>query len=156
MMKYIIKREGIAMAKLPLKVGDNCSYTRTISESDVYLFGGVTGDMSPMHFNQTFCEEKSAYGTRVAHGPLVFCLASTASTNIQQKYNSPIAAASYGYDHVRFTAPVFFGDTVTAYYEIVEVDEEANKSFADITITNQDGKVVCVCKHILKYFPPEE
>lgn len=140
------------MAKLPLKVGDNCSYTRTISESDVYLFGGVTGDMSPMHFNQTFCEEKSAYGTRVAHGPLVFCLASTASTNIQQKYDSPIAAASYGYDHVRFTAPVFFGDTVTAYYEIVEVDEEANKSFADITITNQDGKVVCVCKHI----PPEE
>lgn len=143
------------MASVPLHVGDECSYTRTISESDVYLFGGITGDMSPMHFNETYCIEKSKYHTRVAHGPLVFCLGSTASTNIQQKYNVPIASASYGYDHVRFVAPVFFGDTITARYVITQVDDEAMKSFADITYTNQDGAVVCVAQHILKFFPPE-
>lgn len=143
------------MSKLPLAVGNDYTYTRTISEADVYQFGGVTGDQSPMHFNETFCKEKSAYGTRVAHGPLVFCLGSTASTLIQQKYDSPIAAASYGYDHVRFTAPVFFGDTVSAHYVVTEIDEDACKSFANITYTNQDGTVVCVAKHILKFFPED-
>lgn len=142
--------------KLPLSIGDNYTFAKTLTETDTVIFGGITADLSPMHFNETFCKEKSDYGTRVIHGLLTFCLGSTCSTLIQQKYESPLAAASYGYDHVRFTAPVFFGDTITAYYEISEVDEEANKTYADITYTNQDGTVVCVARHILKFFPKKD
>lgn len=143
------------MSKLPLEVGYSCTFTKTISESDVYLFAGVTGDYSPMHLNETFAS-KTQYGTRIVHGVLTFALGSTASTLIQQKYESPIPAASYGYDHLRFTAPVYFGDTITATYTVAEVDEAAAKTYADVVMTNQDGTVVCVAKHILKYFPDVE
>lgn len=143
------------MTKLPLKIGDNCSFTKTISESDVYLFGGITGDYSQMHFNESFMKT-TKYGTRIVHGVLTFALGSTASTLIQQKYESPIPSASYGYDHLRFTAPVYFGDTLTASYAVKEVDENAMKTYADVIITNQDDVVVCVATHILKFFETEE
>lgn len=143
------------MTELPLKVGDNCSFTKTISESDVYLFGGITGDFSQMHFNEAFMKT-TKYGTRIVHGVLTFALGSTASTLIQQKYQSPIPSASYGYDHLRFTAPVYFGDTITATYRVKEVDQDAMKTYADVVMTNQDGTVVCVATHILKFFELEK
>jgi 3-hydroxybutyryl-CoA dehydratase len=143
------------MTELPLKVGDNCSFTKTISESDVYLFGGITGDFSQMHFNEAFMKT-TKYGTRIVHGVLTFALGSTASTLIQQKYQSPIPSASYGYDHLRFTAPVYFGDTITATYTVTEVDQDAMKTYADVVMTNQDGTVVCVATHILKFFELEK
>ena len=139
------------MTKLPLEVGNSCTFTKTISESDVYLFGGITGDYSQMHFNEAFMKT-TKYGTRI----VTFALGSTASTLIQQKYESPIPSASYGYDHLRFTAPVYFGDTLTATYTVCEVDEEAMKTYADVIVTNQDGTVVCVAKHILKFFEIEQ
>ena len=145
----------MAEYKVPLKVGDFYDFSKTVTEADVVLFGGVTAEFSPMHFNEAFCK-KTPYGTRIVHGVLSLALASTASTNIQTKYETDIPAASYGYDHLRFTAPVFFGDTLTAHYEIVKVDDEAMKSYGDITVTNQKGEVVCVCTHILKFLPPQE
>ncbi|MGI6535195.1 MAG: MaoC family dehydratase [Eggerthellaceae bacterium] len=143
------------MTELPLKVGDNCSFTKTISESDVYLFGGITGDFSQMHFNEAFMKT-TKYGTRIVHGVLTFALGSTASTLIQQKYQSPIPSVSYGYDHLRFTAPVYFGDTITATYTVKQVDQDAMKTYADVILTNQNGTVVCVATHILKFFELEE
>ena len=137
------------MSKLPLEVGNSCTFTKTVSESDVYLFGGITGDYSQMHFNEAFMKTTK-------YGVLTFAFGSTASTLIQQKYQSPIPSASYGYDHLRFTAPVYFGDTLTATYTVKEVDEEAMKTYADVVITNQDGTVVCVATHILKFFELEE
>lgn len=145
----------MAEYKVPLKVGYFYDFSKTMTEADVLMFGGVTADFSPMHFNEEFCKN-TPYGTRIVHGVLSFALGSTASTNIQMKYPSDIPAASYGYDHLRFVAPVFFGDTLTAHYEIVRVDDEAMKSYGDITITNQHGQVVCVATHILKFLPPKE
>ena len=87
--------------ELPLKVGDSYQFTKTISEADVYLFGGITGDFSQMHFNEEFMKT-TQYGTRIVHGVLTFALGCTASTMIQQQVKSPIPSASYGYDHVRF------------------------------------------------------
>lgn len=143
------------MTKLPLEVGNSCTFTKTVSESDVYLFAGVTGDYSKMHMNEAFAKT-TKYGTRIVHGVLTFAFGSTASTLIQEKYQSPIPSASYGYDHLRFTAPVYFGDTLTATYTVARVDEEAMKTYADVVITNQDETVVCVATHILKFFAPEE
>lgn len=150
-----LEERGPTMTKLPLEVGNSCTFTKTVSESDVYMFGGITGDYSQMHFNEAFMKT-TKYGTRIVHGVLTFAFGSTASTLIQQKYESPIPSASYGYDHLRFTAPVYFGDTLTATYTVKEVDEEAMKTYADVVITNQDGTVVCVATHILKFFEVEE
>lgn len=138
--------------KLPLKVGDTCSFTKTISESDVYLFAGITGDFSQMHMNEEFMKT-TPYKTRIVHGVLTFALGSTASTMIQLQVNSPIPSVSYGYDRLRFVKPVFFGDTVTAVYTVTEVDEDSMKTFAKLEVLNQHGQVCTVATHILKFIP---
>ena len=109
--------------KVPFEVGDTVSYTKTISESDVYLFAGITGDFSQMHMNEEFMKT-TPYKTRIVHGVLTFALGSTASTLIQTQARSEMPSVSYGYDRLRFTRPVYFGDTVTAVYTITEVDQE--------------------------------
>jgi len=139
-------------SKLPLKVGDTCSFTKTISESDVYLFAGITGDFSQMHMNEEFMKT-TPYKTRIVHGVLTFALGSTASTLIQLQVNSPIPSVSYGYDRLRFVKPVFFGDTVTAVYTVTEVDEDSMKTFAKLEVLNQHGQVCTVATHILKFIP---
>ena len=67
------------MANLvPLAVGDSVSFTKTISESDVYMFAGITGDFSQMHTNEEFMKT-TPYQKRIVHGVLTFAFGSTAS-----------------------------------------------------------------------------
>lgn len=140
----------MAKPKVPLKVGDKQVYAKTISESDVYQFAGITGDFSPFHVNEEYMKSTS-FGTRIVHGVLTFALASTASTLIHQPYDDEYPVISYGYDRLRFTAPVFMGDTITCTYTITEVEEETGKTLADVVLTNQKGETVCVCTHTLKF-----
>jgi acyl dehydratase len=135
---------------IPLRVGDSASFTKTISEADVYLFGGIIGDFSPMHFNEEHAKQ-TPYGQRIAHGILVFAFASTVSTIIQSATAEAHPSVSYGYDRVRFIKPVYFGDTLTANYVVTGIDENSAKTFAAVEIINQRGEIVCVCTHILKF-----
>ncbi|AJI20635.1 MaoC family dehydratase [Priestia megaterium] len=137
--------------KVPFEVGDTVSYTKTISESDVYLFAGITGDFSQMHMNEEFMKT-TPYKTRIVHGVLTFALGSTASTLIQTQARSEMPSVSYGYDRLRFTRPVYFGDTVTAVYTITEVDQESLKSYAKVEIYNQNKELCVVAQHTLKFF----
>lgn len=138
--------------KVPFEIGDTISYTKTISESDVYLFAGITGDFSQMHMNEEFMKT-TPYKKRIAHGVLTFALGSTASTLIQVQARAEIPSVSYGYDRLRFTNPVFFGDTLTANYTIEEIDHENLKSFAKVEVLNQKGELCTVARHILKFIP---
>ncbi|MGG1366509.1 MaoC family dehydratase [Priestia megaterium] len=137
--------------KVPFEVGDTVSYTKTISESDVYLFAGITGDFSQMHMNEEFMKT-TPYKTRIVHGVLTFALGSTASTLIQTQARAEMPSVSYGYDRLRFTRPVYFGDTVTAVYTITEVDQESLKSYAKVEIYNQNKELCVVAQHTLKFF----
>lgn len=137
--------------KVPFEVGDTVSYTKTISESDVYLFAGITGDFSQMHMNEEFMKT-TPYKTRIVHGVLTFALGSTASTLIQTQARSEMPSVSYGYDRLRFTRPVYFGDTVTAVYTITEVNQESLKSYAKVEIYNQNKELCVVAQHTLKFF----
>lgn len=94
------------MTELPLKVGDTYSYTKTISESDVYMYAGITGDFSQMHMNAEFMKT-TPYKERIVHGVLTFSFGCTASTMIQQQAKADIPSVSYGYDKLRFIKPVF-------------------------------------------------
>jgi 3-hydroxybutyryl-CoA dehydratase len=140
---------------VPFEIGDTCSFTKTISESDVYLFAGITGDFSQMHMNEEFMKT-TPYKTRIVHGVLTFALGSTASTMIQVQAKAEIPSVSYGYDRLRFIKPVFIGDTITAHYTISEIDEENLKSFAKLEIYNQKGELCTVAQHILKFIPISE
>jgi 3-hydroxybutyryl-CoA dehydratase len=138
---------------LPLKIGDTCSFTKTISESDVYLFAGITGDFSQMHTNEEFMKT-TQYKTRIAHGILSLAISSTASTLIQIQQTAEIPSVSYGYDRLRFVKPIFFGDTITAKYTVTELDEASMKTFAKVEVLNQKGELCTVAQHILKFLPP--
>ncbi|MFV0426108.1 MAG: MaoC family dehydratase [Beutenbergiaceae bacterium] len=129
-------------------VSDTFTFRKTIAESDVYLFAGITGDLSPNHVDAEYMRG-TPYGRRVAHGALTLSLASNASTQVQAAVGR--ACVSYGYDRVRFIAPVFIGDTVSVQYRIDHLDIEAQKSYGAIEIRNTDGQLCMVATHILKF-----
>jgi acyl dehydratase len=139
-----------ANGTIPLEIGDSVSFSKTVGESDVYLFAGITGDFSPNHVNKEIMG-KTPYKERIAHGALSIGFASTTSTLMIEKAEA--TAVSAGYDRIRFIKPVFIGDTVTVTYTIAEIDEEGLKTRADIEITNQHGEVCTVAQHILTFLP---
>lgn len=133
-------------------VGHAVSFTKTVSESDVYLFAGITGDLSPNHVDKSYME-RSRYGRRMAHGALLVGFMSTASSMAiahcrDDESETPV---SVGFDRVRFIKPVFLGDTVTVGYKITSVDLVRRRSVSKIEITNQDGILVAVASHILQW-----
>ena len=141
------------MSEFHVEIGAKVSFSKTVAESDVYLFAGITGDLSPNHVNKAYME-KSSYGRLMAHGALMIGFMSTASTMaVAHTREAEETAVSLGYDHIRFLAPVFLGDTITVDYEITEIDIERKRSTADIRITNQDGELTTVGQHILKWVP---
>lgn len=141
------------MTDFYVKVGDVAHFSKTVSESDVYLFAGLTGDLAPNHVNKQVME-KSSYRKLIAHGALMVGFMSTTSTMIiaNKDWNkSGETPVSLGYDRVRFLAPVFFGDTINVEYTISAIDPAKRRATGDITIKNQDGTLVAVATHILKW-----
>jgi 3-hydroxybutyryl-CoA dehydratase len=140
------------MSGFYVAVGDATSFSKTVSESDVYLFAGISGDFAPNHVNKAYME-KSRYGRLIAHGALLVGFMSTASTQMAMKSraDTSVTGVSLGYDRMRFLAPVFFGDTITVDYRVASIDTEKLRATADIRITNQDGTLVAVATHLLKW-----
>ena len=143
------------MAEFYLAVGDQVRFAKTVSESDVYLFAGITGDFAPNHVDEQYMRG-TPYGRRIAHGALLIGFMSTASTLMVERHGRPVqneTPVSLGYDRIRFVAPVFFGDTITVTYTITEVDPLRRRSRSRIEVTNQHGETVAVAEHILKWVP---
>ena len=136
-----------------VKVGSKTTFSKTISESDVYLFAGITGDFSPNHINRQYME-RSSYGRLMAHGALLVGFMSTVSTMaIAETREADEIPVSVGYDRIRFLQPVFLGDTVTVTYKIIEIEHSRKRSYADIELINQNRELVAVAKHILQWVP---
>jgi acyl dehydratase len=132
----------------PFAVGTAVTFAKTVGESDVYLFAGVSGDLGPNHVNEEYMRG-TRYGRRIAHGVLIVAFMSTCSTKLLERA-ADRPAVSYGYDRIRFTAPVFIGDTVTVTYEVVAHDQDRGEIRSDVTARNQEGSVVAVATHILR------
>ena len=128
-------------------VGIKTRVTKTVSESDVYLFAGITGDLDPNHVDEEYCRHTSL-GHRVAHGALIVGYTSAASTRILQDFDRPMV--SVGYDRIRFLKPVYFGDTITVDYEITGIEREKQRTLANIEVRNQRDELVAVLTHIMQ------
>jgi acyl dehydratase len=136
-------------------IGDSATFTKTVGESDVYLYAGITADFSPNHINEAEMR-KTAYGRRMAHGAMLIGFMSTTSTMVAERASrdgSPETPVSLGYDRIRFVAPVFIGDTITVTYTVADIDHAKRRAVSDVTIVNEDGKTVAVGQHILKWVP---
>ncbi len=135
-----------------VRVGAAVETARTIAESDVYAFAGITGDGGRNHQDEVYMRG-TRYGRRLVQGAYLVGLMSGASVRFAEAL--PLAGVSYGYDHVRFTGPVFIGDTVRVRYEVASVDEERAMVRSNVTCVNERNEVVAVAVHILKFFPGE-
>ena len=130
-----------------IAVGLRTTFSKTVSESDVYLFAGITGDLDPNHVDEEYCR-KTSLGHRVAHGALIVGYTSAASTRILEDFDRPMV--SVGYDRIRFLKPVYFGDTITVDYVIESVERERERTVAKIEVKNQHGELVMVATHIMQ------
>ncbi|MDA2939221.1 MaoC family dehydratase N-terminal domain-containing protein [Acidobacteria bacterium AH-259-A15] len=128
------------------------TFSKTVSESDVYLYAGITGDLHPNHVNKAYMQ-KTRYGERIAHGTLLIGYTSAASTRFCERLQGEhpnLLFVSYGYDRIRFIKPVLFGDTIVVNYRLARVVPEEAKLLADIKLYNQRDELVAVMTHILK------
>lgn len=142
-------------ADFRVAVGDRVKFAKTVSESDVYLFAGISGDLSDVHCNEQYMSE-SAFGHRIAHGVLSMGFMSTASTLMFTPHVSHyvgLTPVSQGYDRVRFMAPVFFGDTITVTYTIAKIEAERSRCLSEVIASNQYGKPVASATHIMRWVP---
>ena len=140
------------MSDFYVAIGDATSFSKTVGEHDVFAFAGISGDFAPNHVNRAYMQ-KSGYKDLIAHGALLVGYMSTASTQMaaQSRMDASVTGVSLGYDRMRFLAPVYFGDTITVDYRIVAIDPDKLRATADIKITNQDGTLVAVAQHLLKW-----
>lgn len=133
--------------------GDEIRFSRTIAECDVHAFAGLTGDFAPAHMDAARMR-RSVFGQRVVHGALLVGLMSAASTEVAGRFGLGEGAEillSLGYDRIRFTAPVFIGETVTVHYRITEADPARRRYHAEVTITDESGAVVAHAINILAW-----
>lgn len=119
-----------------IHIGDTASFSKTISEHDVYAFAGVTGDFNPVHVNTEFAKQ-SMFKQRIAHGMISAGLISAVlGTEL------PGVNTIYMNQTLSFLAPVMYGDTLTATVECKEKNDEKHRIIFRTTVTNQDGKLV--------------
>jgi len=119
-----------------LQIGDTAEFAKTISESDVYLYAGITGDINPVHLNEEYAKN-TFFKTRIAHGMLSAGLISTVIGN-----KLPGTGSIYVKQDLSFLAPVRIGDTITARVEVIEIIAEKNRARLQTTCVNQEGTQV--------------
>jgi 3-hydroxybutyryl-CoA dehydratase len=138
-----------------VEVGQSYRFAKTVGETDVTLFAGITGDFSDTHINDQYMRERSNLGGRIAHGALIVGYMSTASTlsiaHVIHQEGLTDFPVSAGYDKLRFLRPVPLGDTVTVTYTVTEVDRARGRSVAKVEAINQRGEVVAVSEHIMRW-----
>lgn len=138
-----------------VEIGQVFTFAKTVGETDIVLFAGITGDFSDTHVNEQYMQEKSSIGKRIAHGALTVGYMSTVSTisiaHIIHKEGLSDFPVSAGYDRVRFLKPVILGDTITARYTIASIDKERGRSVAKVEVFNQHNELVAVSEHIMRW-----
>ncbi len=121
---------------------------RTVTETDVVMHAGQTGDFFPHHMDAHWAATQPM-GARIAHGTLIISMAvGMTASDINSR------AFSYGYDRIRFIRPVHIGDTITVTATIAAVREYVKDPLRfglideGVTVSNQDGAVVAILTHV--------
>lgn len=120
---------------------------RTVTEADIIIHAGQTGDFFPHHMDAEWCKTQP-FGQRIVHGTLVFGIAIGLTATVVNE-----VAMTYGYDRLRFMKPVFIGDTIRVKVSITQKKDHKKPGFGIVTelveATNQHGEMVMSCEHLL-------
>lgn len=130
-----------------VEIGISESFTKTVTETDAYLFAGITGDFYPIHVNEEFAKT-TQFKTRIVHGALLVGFISTVMARINGHIPPP-GGVSYRYD-LKFVGPVFFGDTITTTLTVSEKKPERNEIICEALCANQKGDAVLKGQTVMK------
>lgn len=130
-----------------LKIGDKASFSKTITETDIVNYAGITGDFNPAHINDSYAKD-TIFGGRIAHGML-----STGLISAVLGTQLPGPGAIYVSQELKFTAPVKINDTITAEVEVTRKDVEKNRVTLKTLCINQNNKKVIIGEAVL--MPPK-
>jgi 3-hydroxybutyryl-CoA dehydratase len=130
-----------------LNIGDKASFSKTITETDVVNYAGITGDFNPAHINEAYAKE-TIFGGRIAHGML-----STGLISAVLGTQLPGPGAIYVSQEIKFTAPVRINDTIKAEVEVMHKDVEKNRVTLKTLCINQNNKKVIIGEAVL--MPPK-
>jgi len=119
-----------------LAVGDSAQFSKTVTETDIYLFAGISGDFNPAHVDEEY-SRKTYFGTRIAHGLLSAGFISAVLGN-----QLPGPGTIYLRQELTFLGTVKIGDTITARVEVTEIDTAKGRVRLLTTCDNQEGKRV--------------
>lgn len=119
-----------------IKIGDSAVLTKTITEKDVQLFGELTGDFNPVHFDAEFAKT-TRFGKRIAHGMLSASLISSVLAN-----QLPGRGTVYLSQTLKFTAPVYLDDTVTVRVTVTAIKESKPIVTLETVCTNQKDEII--------------
>lgn len=132
-----------------IHIGEKYSSSgRTITEADIVTFAGVSGDYNPLHIDKEFAQ-KSRFHQRIAHGALTFSVMTGLWDQLGIIRETVIAF--YGVDNLRFSNPVYIGDTIHLDVEVVQKKDRGKDGFVVLlnTVFNQNHEEVMVCETIL-------
>jgi 3-hydroxybutyryl-CoA dehydratase len=127
-----------------MNIGDSAEFSKTVTESDIITFAGLTGDFNPMHINVEYAKQ-SIFKERIAHGMLS---AGFISTVLGTELPGPNSI--YLGQDLKFTAPVKIGDTITARATIMEKREDKRILKLATVVTNQHGETVIDGSAVIK------
>jgi acyl dehydratase len=117
------------------------SPARTVTEADIVMFAGLSGDYNPLHINEEYCKQ-TQFGTRIAHGPLIYAIA--AGLVFQLHLYDDTLIAFLGFDSLKFTKPTKIGDTVHVKLKVLEKRETSNPDRGvmkrQLQVLNQRGR----------------
>lgn len=119
-----------------LQVGDRAYFAKTLTESDMMLFAGITGDLNPLPIDEEFAR-RTRFGGRIAHGMLTASFISTILGMKLPGFGSVLHRLK-----VRFVAPVRLGTTIEVCVELTEVRPEDNRIAFQATVIDQNGRTV--------------
>jgi acyl dehydratase len=123
------------------------TFGRTVTETDIVIHAGQTGDFFPHHMDEEWCKTQP-FKRRIAHGTLIFSMAVGLTADMINE-----VAMTYGYERLRFIKPVFIGDTIKVKVTIKDKKDHKKPGFGLVTelveTFNQHNELVLLCEHIL-------
>jgi len=133
-------------------IGETVEFHRTVTDADITLYAGLVGDFHRLHMDDEYAR-RTPYGRRIAHGAMLLGYMSTASTLLSDRLEERFAQpnVSLGYNKVRFTAPVFIGDTITTSISVLEKLEDQDRVLCEERCVNQRGELVAIAEHVMKF-----
>jgi len=132
--------------KLGVDVGTKVSHMKTVTETDIGLFAGVSGDFNPVHMCEEYAK-KTFFGGRIAHGVIAIGLISAAMTKLP-------GVVIFLSDSNKFLAPVRIGDSITATAEVIKAKKDKGIITLKTACANQKGETVVEGEWMLRLYEP--